>query len=184
MLGGGSSSLEWRVKIYAKSEMRAGTIHSFMDERNDPLEMVAYCGLYCGECFGHQGRIADLARDLRKELRMTRFDLTAETLAKTDHFDGFSKYEDCYQVLGAMVKIRFKSGCRSNRGSPYCGIRECSKSKGMDGCWECDAFEECEKLEFLEGNHGIAHIRNLRRISQKGIEGFLDGKKEWYVRKK
>lgn len=30
---------------------------------------MAYCGLCCLDCFGYKGKIADLARDLRKELR-------------------------------------------------------------------------------------------------------------------
>jgi len=30
--------------------------------------LIAYCGLYCGDCFGHKGEIADLARNLRKKL--------------------------------------------------------------------------------------------------------------------
>jgi len=30
--------------------------------------LITYCGLYCGDCFGHKGDIADLARDLRKKL--------------------------------------------------------------------------------------------------------------------
>jgi len=31
--------------------------------------LVTYCGLYCGDCFNYTGSIADMARDLRKELR-------------------------------------------------------------------------------------------------------------------
>ncbi len=31
----------------------------------DNRDSVAYCGLHCEECFGHKGKIADLARDLR-----------------------------------------------------------------------------------------------------------------------
>ena len=30
--------------------------------------LVAYCGLYCGDCPIYKGKIADLARDLRKIL--------------------------------------------------------------------------------------------------------------------
>ncbi len=41
-------------------------------------ELIAFCGLYCGECPNHTGKIADFARDLRKELRSVRFDKTAE----------------------------------------------------------------------------------------------------------
>ena len=41
-------------------------------------DLIAYCGLYCGDCVGHQGKVADLARDLRKELRQVKFGKTAD----------------------------------------------------------------------------------------------------------
>jgi len=43
---------------------------------DDMSKMIAYCGLYCDECPNHTGRIADLARDLRKELRTFSFEKT------------------------------------------------------------------------------------------------------------
>ena len=66
-------------------------------------EMIAFCGLYCGECSNQTGLIADLARDLRKELRSVRFDKTAKTLSELSFFSMFSNYEQCYDVLGRMV---------------------------------------------------------------------------------
>jgi hypothetical protein len=44
--------------------------------------LVAYCGLYCGDCHGFNGRIPDLARDLRKELRKHRYEKFAEFIAQ------------------------------------------------------------------------------------------------------
>jgi hypothetical protein len=35
--------------------------------------LISYCGLYCGDCYRYKGKIADLARDLRKELRQEKF---------------------------------------------------------------------------------------------------------------
>jgi hypothetical protein len=149
---------------------------------SDGKELVAYCGLYCGDCFGYQGKVADLARDLRKELRAARFDKTAEVLSEYSFFDVFKGYARCYEVLGALVKFRCKRGCRSGGGSPFCRMRRCCERKGIDGCWECDAFETCEKLEFLSANHGDAHLRNLRKIRRGGIDGFLSGKRWWYAK--
>ena len=51
--------------------------------------LIAYCGLYCGDCPIYKGKIADLARDLRKELREARFDKTAEALSKNSFFKTF-----------------------------------------------------------------------------------------------
>ena len=41
---------------------------------SEKSKMIAYCGLYCQECPSYTGSIADLARDLRKELRTFRYD--------------------------------------------------------------------------------------------------------------
>lgn len=148
----------------------------------DQLNGIAYCGLYCGECPNHTGIIADMARDLRKELRNYRFDKTAELLSAIPFFKTYTKYPECYEVLGAMVRMRCGKTCREGGGNPGCKIRLCSIKKGFSGCWECAEFESCNKLRFLEGNHGQAHIRNLKILKKKGIEEFLQGIKYWYCK--
>ena len=77
---------------------------------------TSFCGLYCAECPNHTGIIADSARDLRKELRKFRFDKTAELLSEMSFFKEFKKYSDCYEVLGAMVKMRCNKMCRNECG--------------------------------------------------------------------
>lgn len=62
--------------------------------------LIAYCD--CGDCFNYKGEIADLSRDLRKKLRETKFDRISNGLSK--YFKQFENYEQCYEVLGAMVE--------------------------------------------------------------------------------
>ena len=142
--------------------------------------LIAYCGLYCGDCFSYQGKIADLSRDLRKELRSNKFDKTAKSLSIMSFFKVFEEYDKCYKVLGAMVKLRCKRGCRNGGGNPYCAIRKCCERKKYEGCWECDEYENCSKMDFLKTNHGDAHIKNLRKINKKGKKEFLKGKRLMY----
>ena len=142
--------------------------------------LIAYCGLYCGDCFSYQGKIADLSRDLRKELRSNKFDKTAKSLSTISFFKIFEDYYRCYEVLGAMVKLRCKRGCRNGGGNPYCAIRKCCERKKYEGCWECDEYESCSKMDFLKTNHGDAHIKNLRKINKKGKKEFLKGKRLMY----
>jgi len=151
-----------------------------MSNDKEDKNLIAYCGLYCGECFSYIGKVADLARDLRKELRQARFDKLAEGIP----FKEFRQYKECYEVLGAMVKLRCKSACKGGGGNPFCKIRKCCQKKEIEGCWECDDFETCEKLDFLKVNHGDAHIKNLRIIKKKGIDEFLKGKTYWYSKLK
>lgn len=137
--------------------------------------LAAFCGLYCGDCHGYTGAIADLARDLRKELRHYKF----EKFAAAVPFKAFRDYDKCYEVLGAMVKFRCRKGCRAGGGPPFCKIRECCRKKGFEGCWECGEIEACRKLAFLEPVHGNAHLRNLRQIKKVGLETWIAGKRFW-----
>ncbi len=143
-------------------------------------EMVAYCGLYCGDCFSHTGTIPDLARDLRKELRQARFEKIAEALSGISFFEVLKNYEQCCEVLGALVKLRCRKTCKGGGGPPFCKIRKCCEKKGIEGCWECDEFATCKKLDFLKPVHGSAHIKNLRKLKREGVAAFIKGNKHWY----
>ena len=146
-------------------------------ENNELL--VAYCGLYCGSCHGYSGQVADLARDLRKALRESKYKNFAYYISETNFGKVYKGYDTCYEVLGAMVKFRCKKGCRQGGGNPYCKIRICCNKQNFQGCWECEIFENCDKLSFLEAVHQDAHLKNLRIIKKKGIEAFLKGKINW-----
>ncbi len=136
-------------------------------------DLIAYCGLYCGDCFNHKGEIADLARDLRKKLREAKFEKVAPGLAK--YFKPLGNYSACYETLGAMVRLRCGRTCRSGGGNPTCKPRVCCQKQDIFGCWECGEFEACAKLDFLKPIHGDANLKNLRKLGTKGVEGFLRG---------
>ncbi|MBI4722572.1 MAG: DUF3795 domain-containing protein [Candidatus Stahlbacteria bacterium] len=137
-------------------------------------KLTGYCGLYCGDCSGYTGTIADLSRDIRKELRKAKFD----AIAKVVPFKEFKYYKECYECLGAMIKLRCK-GCRGGSRSKFCNIAKCVQKKNYEGCWECSKFEECKKLQGLEVVHKDAHIKNLNKIKQVGIKEWLKGKRFW-----
>lgn len=148
-----------------------------MEQNN--LDVIACCGLCCLDCHGYTGKIADLARDLRKELRAAKYDKFAESISASPFAKAFGKYPECYELLGQMVKFRCKKGCRKGGGPPFCKIRKCCQEKNIPGCWECTTWEQCEKLVFLNAVHGDAHRKNLAAIKKKGIEGFIKGKRNW-----
>ncbi len=150
----------------------------------EKTKMIAYCGLYCQECPSFTGCIADLARDLRKELRTYRYDKISEALSSMSFFEAFKHYPEGYQFLGALVKLRCKRGCKDGGGNPFCKIRKCCQKREIRGCWECDEFATCEKLDFLKPSHGIAHLKNLRILRKRGVDHYLMGKRYWYVKAK
>ncbi len=143
-------------------------------------DFIAYCGLYCEECPGYKGIIADLSRDLRKELRKAKAGKIAESITATTAFKEFEYYQQCYDLLEFFVQSRCKRTCREGGGPPSCKIRTCCQKKGIDGCWLCEEFTICKKLDFLKPGHGDAHIKNLRKLKRKGETEFIQGKKHWY----
>lgn len=140
---------------------------------SEDRSLVAYCGLYCGDCFSYKGEIADLARDLRKKLREAKFGTISQGLSK--YFREFNDYDQCYEVLGAMVRLRCKRACHDGGGNPTCKPRLCCRKRNIAGCWECDEFETCSKLDFLKPVHGDANVKNLRKLKKQGIESFIAG---------
>ena len=124
--------------------------------------IIAYCGLYCSDCFGYRGVIADLARDLREESGRSNFDRFAETLP----FKEFQQYKESDTILGAMVRFQCKKACRGGGGPSFCNIRKCCLENGFEGCWECDDFEICNKL-------GERYLVNVKKIKKLGVDGFL-----------
>jgi len=59
-------------------------------------------------------------------------------------------------------------------------FRKCCQKKNLKGCWLCEEFETCKKLQGdLCKVHGDGHLKNLRKIRKKGEEKFLKGKKDW-----
>jgi len=142
-------------------------------------KLIAYCGLYCGDCPGHTGSIANLAGELRRELERVKFDKTAEVMSEVPSLAALAKYRECYEALGAMANLRCAEVCRKRAEAPQCEVWVCAREKGLEGCWECEECEVCTKMDFLKRNHGDANRKNLRKIKRHGIEDFLGGKRYW-----
>jgi hypothetical protein len=148
-------------------------------KRRKPTDLIAYCGLYCGDCMGYDQKIADLAHDLRKELRRVHFGTLAPVISQVPVFKVFEDYPQCYDVLGGLMKLRCDKTCRGSGGPPACEIRSCCREKNLDGCWRCESFKTCPKLDILRPHHGDAHIRNLSKIKRQGPTAFVQGKRHW-----
>jgi hypothetical protein len=144
-----------------------------------PTDMITYCGLCCLDCHGYKQIIPDMARDLRKELRESKYKQFADGMSEISFGKAYKGYDTCYEVLGAMVKFRCHKGCRAGGGNPFCAIRKCCQKKEFRGCWECELFETCKKLDTLCAVHDDAHLKNLRMISKKGEKSFIEGKRNW-----
>ncbi len=144
------------------------------------LDFITYCGHYCATCPSYTHELADIAKELRDKLRKCKFAKVAPILAKLPKYKTFRHYDKCYQVLGAMMKIRCDQPCRLGGGGATCPIKKCAKKRKLDGCWQCDEdFATCKTLKVLEDfNAGDrSHITNLRKLKRYGPAAFVREKK-------
>jgi hypothetical protein len=135
--------------------------------------LIGYCGLYCGTCPGYTQAAANLARDLRKELRSGKFDEAAPALAKIPDFKSFKHYQKFCDLLNTIMKMRCGKPCKAGGGSAQCPIKKCVKKKRLDGCWQCDDFITCKKLKGLEQFGDTTYLKNLRKIKRLGPAAFV-----------
>ncbi len=140
---------------------------------------ISYCALYCGNCFIRMEVISDLARRVLDEFETVKFSRWAGELSHlVPEMKAFEKYRDCIDVLECWdTGMRCNKSCREGGGSAGCDIRRCCIENRFNGCWQCDAFETCDKLGRLEPLNGTQIIENIRRIKTDGMGGFIAGMK-------
>ncbi|UCF70759.1 MAG: DUF3795 domain-containing protein [candidate division WOR-3 bacterium] len=141
--------------------------------------LLAYCGLYCGDCAGYSGEIADSARALKTTAKKYKFDQTAKHLFSKEIKD----YPAFCDMLGFMTELKCPATCRERTdGATACEIRKCCREKGYYACHECADFEKCSKLDTMTPLHGQSCVRNLRAIKKMGIDQWVrNGKRLWFA---
>ena len=142
------------------------------NQKNENSEYVSYCGLFCPDCPLYAGKVSDLARDLRKELRRVQYDKFAKYISKFPAGKELEQFNECYAILGTLMKFRCERGCRLGGGSDNCQIRQCNQDQNFQGCWQCTKHKHCKKLDSLNALHGNLHRKNLDAIEKKGISEF------------
>jgi hypothetical protein len=143
-------------------------------------ELTAYCGLYCGDCIRYKSRAVVLARDLIKELQTVQFDKYAKV--KSAAVKELANFNECVRVLDAIVKLGCETPCRvgGDRCSGPCEIKNCVQMKKLEGCWECNTFETCDKFEFFRPIHGDTTVGNLKKIRQYGLDSWAKHRNKFY----
>jgi len=142
-------------------------------------ERTACCGLYCGDCIPANEALFDTADRLRHQLEDRQFEEYAKYKSRSNSVvQSFGIFR---RVLDAILMLRCARTCPNGGGRPDCPIRLCASGKGLEGCWQCTAFETCELLEPLCACHGDTHRYNLRMIRQHGVEHWSHARGKHYV---
>ncbi len=141
----------------------------------DTESLVAYCGLFCGECAISKGIIGKKSRELLDQLENP--DLQNRLKEMPDgmaiDFDKISDSNDIANVLDALSTFNCEHVCKDEKDATECIIKDCCKKKGLEGCWQCDLFEGCDTLGWLRPVNGEVPFDNIRQIRAVGMEAFL-----------
>jgi hypothetical protein len=128
---------------------------------------------------GRTGVIADSANNLLEVLEEHQFVRTARSLFAKE-LEGYDRFGE---MLKFMAELKCVTVCREREdNSITCPIRKCCKERGFYACYECDGFENCDKLRsFMNGLHTVSCLKNLKAIKEMGLEDWImRGKKNWY----
>jgi len=140
--------------------------------------LLAYCGLFCADCGGYSGEIAEKAKELINTIKKYKFELTAKNMFAKEIKD----YDRFFKKLEFISGLKCPKVCREREiGSTNCEIRKCCIGKEYFACFECEEFETCEKLKVMEELHKDSCIKNLKAIKEMGLENWIEnGKRLWF----
>lgn len=124
--------------------------------KTNDLNLLAYCGLYCGAC---SLKVAFQEHNRQHILAMPK---------------KYEKYKD--------IELADCAGCRIDDRCGECQIRKCTTEKKLVYCGECKEFP-CKKINEFSSD-GIPHhfeiIENRKNIQENGIDSWLDNQKTKY----
>jgi hypothetical protein len=102
-------------------------------------------------------------------------------------FESFEKLPDFLEVLDGIINLQCKTTCQESGGCSIggttheCEALTCINENGFEGCWQCEEYENCEKLSFLRRNYGETIDGNLRRMKDEGIEAVKSRGNKYYA---
>ncbi|MCL6578791.1 MAG: DUF3795 domain-containing protein [Candidatus Bathyarchaeota archaeon] len=130
--------------------------------------LVGRCGLYCGACIIYRAS---------KDSDQLRMNVAERMKSKPEEI----RCEGCQTVLKDGWNVK------SEEWGKNCKIIRCLRAKGLDFCYQCSIYPNCEKfLEIANSclKHGENLIENLERIKTGQVEEWLEEEnRKWKCRK-
>lgn len=141
-------------------------------------KFICPCGLVCTDCLFYKPEIYESAQKLRNTITDSQLDVFLTSISETDswksianhlngeqsdfkkYFEVFRNFQDFMNILEGLTKLQCKSTCRETGGCSMggklhkCEAVKCIQSKGYEGCWECQDYNQCKKLNFVKKVYG------------------------------
>ena len=131
------------------------------------LNLVTYCGLYCGLC-SQKCRIPEKAQALLDTMRIEGYEHWGEEIP------GF---KDFWKFLNGLIESESTGSCREGTcGPPFCSIRKCVREKNIDTCISCEEYP-CWRIEGIAKGYPTL-IADGKRIKKIGIDAWIEEQEE------
>jgi len=130
----------------------------------DDLELVTYCGLYCGLC-SHRNRIPGQAGSLRQSMQKEGWD----RWAKDD-----PDFKEFWSYLGRLAEST--PSCRQGCGPPFCAIRKCVQEKKLDACPFCEQYP-CQRILGIAAGYPTM-LADAKRMKDKSVSVWVQEQEE------
>lgn len=141
--------------------------------------LTTHCGIYCGDCPRYKAKFSDMCAELLDEFGKSHFSELAKILATKN--DKFGKYDEMLSLLKTISALKCEMPCRAGGGrGASCEVIVCNTARNIEGCWDCDEFGQCGKLDFLKPFCGDAPIGNLRKIRKYGADNWANHREKQY----
>lgn len=131
------------------------------------LELVTYCGLYCGLCAQH-GRIPRQANALRESMTKEGYEYWGTEIP------GFDEFWRFLTVLCDPGKSC--PGCRQGGGPPFCSIRKCARERQVDICVTCEEYP-CRRVQGIAKGYPTL-MADGKRMQEIGIGAWVEEQEE------
>jgi hypothetical protein len=132
---------------------------------NEQLELVTYCGLYCGLC-AERTLIPKQAAALQAAMSEEGWPFWGPSVPNFVEF---------WQFLERLTSSACP-GCRAGGGFPECAIRVCARERGVEVCSECADFP-CSHITALAARYPTL-VADSRRLQAVGLVQWLDEQEE------
>jgi len=139
--------------------------------------LTSFCGLCCIDCIPSREEFFALVNRLDEMLGELQFEHYAEL--KSEINEEFKEYPKFLSILHHIKGLRCASPCQLGGGNPQCKIRLCAQSKGLKGCWQCQARRGCSLLDRLRGIHPNLD-NHLDLIEEMGPANWFEMRKKHY----
>lgn len=127
------------------------------------------CGVFCEMCHAGNGRVAELAGELKR--------LTAGFFEDFSEGHGGFGWADYRKGLDFFAESYGCPTCTKLEGEPWCEVLKCDKIREKVSCLLCEEFPECPRTEYQRDRYPFV-LEHYERVKEVGFEGHLKEERE------